>query len=161
VIESVRVETLSEQHAAVVRGRRPPEEIGEFVGPAYAAVSAALAAQGIAIAGPPFCRYSVGEDEMNAEGQAEEFSMAVGFPTERAAEVAGEVEPMILPAGDAVVVVHVGAYPELGEAYAAGADWLREHDLEMSADPWETYLDGPDADPHHTVLRFPCRPITT
>ena len=161
MIESVRVETLSEQHAAVVRGRRPPEEIGEFVGPAYAAVSAALAEQGVAIAGPPFCRYAAGEGEMTAEGHAEVFSMAVGFPTERAIEPAGDVEPMTFPAGDAVVVVHVGAYPELGEAYAAGASWMREHDLEMSSDPWETYLDGPDADPHRTVLRFPCRPAAT
>jgi effector-binding domain-containing protein len=155
VIESVGVETLSAQHAAVVRGQRAPEEIGEFVGAAFAAVGAALAAQGIAPAGPPVCRYSMGEGEMDLQGSADVYGLAVGFPCAAPIEPDGDVVPMTLPAGDAVVVVHVGGYHELGEAYAAGAAYIAEHELTPSSDPWETYLDGPDADPHRTVLTFP------
>jgi effector-binding domain-containing protein len=155
VIESVRVETLSEQHVAVVRGRRAPEEIGAFVGAAYAAVGAALAAQGIAPSGPPVCRYSMGEGEMDLQGAADVYGLAVGFPCASPIEADGGVVPMTLPAGEAVVVVHVGGYAELGEAYAAGAAFISEHGLEATSDPWESYLDGPDADPHRTVLTFP------
>jgi effector-binding domain-containing protein len=155
VIESVRVETLSVQHAAVVRGRRAPEDIAEFVGPAYAAVGTALAAQGLAPTGPPFCIYSMGEGEMDLQGSADVYGMAVGFPCASPIERDGDVEPAVLPGGDAVVVVHVGHYQELGEAYSAGAGYITEHDLVPSSDPWETYFDGPDADPHRTVLTFP------
>ena len=155
MIESVRVERLSEQQAAVVRGRRAPEEIGEFVGAAFSAVGGALAAQGIAPPGPPLCRYSMGEGEMDLQGSADVYGLAVGFPCASPIETDGDVVPMTLPAGDAVVVVHVGAYQELGEAYAAGAAYITEHDLQATSDPWETYLDGPDADPHRTVLTFP------
>jgi effector-binding domain-containing protein len=53
--------------------------------------------------------------------------------------------------------VHVGQWPELGEAYAEVARWMAEHGVVSAGDPWETYLDGPEAPVHRTVLTFPCR----
>ena len=59
--------------------------------------------------------------------------------------------------GPAVVVVHVGQWHEMGEAYAAAQEWMAEHGVVNAGDPWETYFDGPEAPVHSTVLTFPCR----
>ena len=126
------------------------------MGPAFEEVVAALADQGLHPAGPPFCRYSMGSDGMDDQGRAAVFVLAAGFPCSAPAAAAGRAEPMQLPGGSAVVAVHVGAYPELGEAYAAVAQYMGEHDLEPAGDPWESYLDGPEVEVHRT---FPHQPV--
>ncbi len=158
MIESIQIEERTEQVAAVVRGRCAPEEIGPFVGPAFEEVLAALGAQGLHPAGPPFCRYTMGDGGMDEQGQATVFVLAAGFPCSAAVEASGRVEPMVLPAGTAVVTLHVGAYEELGETYAAAAQHMAEHGLEPDGDPWESYLDGPEVEVHRTLVTSPCRP---
>jgi effector-binding domain-containing protein len=155
MIESIGVETLTARHAAVVRGRARAEEIGTLVGQAYGEVMHALGAQGLAPVGPPFVRYAMAG--MDAGGQAEEFELAAGFPCGSPAGAAGRVEATDLPAGEAVVAVHVGQWSEMGEVYAAVTAWMVEHALAAAGDPWETYLDGPEAPVHRTVLTWPCR----
>jgi effector-binding domain-containing protein len=151
MIETIGIETVTARTTAVVRGHARAEEIGPLVGQAYAEVGQALTAQGLFPAGPPFVRYA-------REGMGpDEFDLAAGFPCTRAATAAGRVEPMELPGGDAVVATHVGPWDELGDAYRAVEDWMTEHGLVAADDPWETYLDGPEAPVHRTVLTCPCR----
>lgn len=159
MIESIGVQELAPQEAAAMSRRCAPEEIGAFVGEAYGAVMAALTAQGLAPVGPPFCRYAMGGDEgMDASGQAAVFGVTAGFPCSGPAAESGGVVPLTLPGGSAVVATHVGAWTELGEAYAAVAAWMSDHGLEAAGDPWETYLDGPEVPEHRTLLHAPCRP---
>jgi effector-binding domain-containing protein len=155
MIESIGVEKVTARTTAVVRGHARPEEIGPVVGQAYGEVAAALAAQGMAPMGPPFVRY--GREAMTSDGQSDEFSLAAGFPCTGPVAAAGRVEPMELPGGDAVVAVHVGQWDQLGEAYREVDVWMTEHELVAADDPWETYLDGPEAAVHRTVLTCPCR----
>jgi effector-binding domain-containing protein len=158
MIESISIQEQTARTAAVVRGRVPAEEIGRLVGEAYGEVGHALGVQGIAPDGPPFVRYALGGDDgMDASGAAADFSLAAGFPCTGAVTPSGRVEAMELPAGPAVVVVHVGQWHEMGEAYAAAQEWMAEHGVVNAGDPWETYLDGPEAPVHRTVLTFPCR----
>ncbi len=158
MIESIGVQRLEPQPAAVVRGRAAPQEIGGFVGAAYGAAMAALSAQGHGPAGPPLIRYAQGGDDgMDASGAADVFVLEAGFPCPPGFESTGEVDAVLLPAGDAVVVVHVGQWSQLGEAYAAVEQYLAEHGLIRAGDPWETYLDGPDVPEHRTILTAPCR----
>ncbi len=157
MIEDIRVEQIPAQESAVVRGRCAPEDIGQFVGAAYEEVMAALGEQGLGPAGPPLCRYLMGAEGMDEQGQAAMFTLAAGFPTSGSVAATGRVEAMTLPAGSAVVAVHVGAWTDLGQAYAAVAQWMAERDLEPSGDPWESYLDGPEVEVHRTMLTSPCR----
>jgi effector-binding domain-containing protein len=159
MIESIHVEEQTARSAAVVRGQARAEEIGPLVGHAYAEVAQTLGAQGLGPAGPPFVRYA--RESMDAGGQAEVFDLAAGFPSSGRAAPDGRVEPMELPAGRAVVALHVGAWSELGEAYRAVAAWMNEHGLVAADDPWETYLDGPEAAVHRTLLTCPCREAGT
>lgn len=154
MIESVSVETLLEQPVAVVRGAVRGDEIGGFVGEAYGEVIGTLGAWAGGAAGPPLIRYSA----RTTDASSEVFVLAAGFPCDGAFQGSGRVERSDLPAGPAVVAVHVGEWPELGEAYAAVAAHLAQHGLVAAGDPWETYFDGPDASPHRTTLTQPCRP---
>jgi effector-binding domain-containing protein len=101
--------------------------------------------------------YTLGADGMDDSGAAEVFTLAAGFPCAASFAGSGTVEAATLPEGDAVVAVHVGAWQELGEAYAAVEAFFAEHGLTRAGDPWESYLDGPEADPHRTILTAPCR----
>jgi effector-binding domain-containing protein len=157
MIESIGVETLAAQSVAVVRGKAHGHEIGEFVGAAYGEVVAALGAQEAGPTGPPLIIYALGAEGMDESGQAMVFTLAAGFPCAASFTASGRVEAATLPGGDAIVAVHVGAWPELGEAYAAVEAYFAEHGLSRAGDPWETYLDGPEADPHRTILTAPCR----
>lgn len=155
MIESIGVERLQPQTAAVVRGTARPEEIGAFVGAAYGDVVAALGAQGVGPVGAPVIRYALGA--MDTSGAEQVFALEAGFPCPAGFEGSDQVERVELPGGDAVVAVHVGQWQELGEAYGTVEAFFAEHALERAGDPWETYLDGPEADPHRTILTAPCR----
>lgn len=155
MIESIGVEHLQAQSVAVVRGTARAEDIGAFVGAAYGDVVAALAAQGLGPVGAPIIRYSL--ESMDTGGAAEVFALEAGFPCDPGFVGDSHVEIATLPEGDAVVAVHVGQWQELGEAYAAVEAFVVEQSLERAGDPWEAYLDGPDADPHRTILTAPCR----
>lgn len=157
MIESIGVERLQAQSIAVVRGTARPEEIGAFVGAAYGEVVTALGAAQAGPTGPPLIVYALGADGMDDSGAAEVFTLAAGFPCAASFAGSGTVEAATLPEGDAVVAVHVGAWQELGEAYAAVEAFFAEHGLTRAGDPWESYLDGPEADPHRTILTAPCR----
>jgi effector-binding domain-containing protein len=159
VIESIGVAVLTEQPVAVVRGRARPEEIGEFVGSAYAEVLGTLAAHGLTPVGPPVTRYVQGAGGMDSAGQAEVFTLEAGFPCVPGFTGTTTVEAGVLPGGEALVATHVGAWTELGEAYAAVETHLAEHGLARAGDPWETYLDGPDVEVHRTILTVPCRTL--
>ena len=157
MIESIDVQSLDEQPVAVVRGSARAEEIGEVVGSAYAEVLGTLAAYGLGPVGAPVIRYHQGEGGMDGSGQAEVFALEAGFPCPAEFRGTASVEVAALPGGEAVVAVHVGAWAELGEAYAAVEAYLADHGLARAGDPWETYLDGPDVAVHRTILTLPCR----
>jgi effector-binding domain-containing protein len=159
MIESIGVEELEPQHGAALVGRCRDDEIGPFVGEAYGAVLAALGRQGLAPVGPPFVRYATGGEEgMDASGHAYVFGVTAGFPCGAAASADGDVVPVVLQGGSAVVAVHVGAWTDMGAVYGAVAAYMAEHGLEAAGDAWETYLDGPEVEEHRTILRAPCRP---
>ena len=60
------------------------DDIADFVGGAFAEVMAVLERQRLAPAGPPFSRYTVGEDGFEVES---------GFPTSGVVAATGRVVP--------------------------------------------------------------------
>lgn len=159
MIESIEVRTLADQPVAVVRGSARADEIGGFVGSAYAEVLGTLAAHGLGPVGPPVIRYHQGAGGMDESGQAQVYSLEAGFPCPPGFAGTPSVAVTTLPGGPAVVVTHVGAWAELGEAYAAVEAHLADNGLARAADPWETYTDGPDVEVHRTILTVPCRTL--
>lgn len=79
--------------------------------PLFDAGYSAIAASGAPIAGPAFALYT--------GDVSTRFDLELGFPvTDPLTGPIGEVEPSELPAGDVLVVSHLGGYDGLGPAWA-------------------------------------------
>lgn len=137
--DPVQRRTLDEQLTAIIGDTVELDEIGPWVSGAFGRVAAALAAQRVAPAGPPYARYfPVGDRRFHVEA---------GFPVHCQIEVEGGVGPTVLPAGPALATVHTGPYDEVSEAYDRIAAWAAEHGLTTGTDPWEIYVTDPSAEP--------------
>lgn len=146
---NVIIETLPTQNVAAVSARVSRDEIAQFLGGVFAEVLQAAQAQGAQPVGPPFARYAVVD---------EAFEVMAGFPVWPAISTSGRVEPGRLPGGDVATTVHRGPYEEVGEAFHAVIDWIAQHGRQIAADPWESYLDGPEVDQPRTKVCFPLVP---
>jgi effector-binding domain-containing protein len=142
---------LQEQHAAVVRGHVRTAEIPGFLGDAFGEVARVAAGQGLRLAGAPFGRYRlVGTGAMDVEA---------GFPVRGTVAAEGRVEPTTLPGGRTARTLHVGAYAAVGAAYEAVQTWLVRNGYVRGGEPWESYLDEPDAPQPRTEVFFPCHQL--
>ena len=144
---AVTLEQRVEQPAAVVRGRVAVEGLPAFLGGAFGEVGAALAAQNLAPAGPPFGRYRVVEDGFDVEA---------GFPASGTVAGTGRVEPSALPGGPVATTTHVGSYDGVAAAYEAVTEWVESAGYTVDGEPWECYLDGPEVAEPRTLVCFPC-----
>ncbi|NND01471.1 MAG: AraC family transcriptional regulator [Acidimicrobiia bacterium] len=140
----IESKTLSEQPTVVVRGRVKVSDIGDWLGPAYAA---AARVAGAAIAGLPFGRYQV------VEGDPPAFDVEAGFPVATFVEGSGEVEAAKLPGGLVAVTWHRGPYDGLELAHKALTSWLRQHGARAAGEPWEVYYTDPMTDPDPMAWR--------
>lgn len=144
----IKVEEVGEQPAAAVMKQVPLAQVGQFIGEAFDLVMAALNAQHVSPAGPPFARYRMHGDT---------FDVTAGFPTMQPMVASGRVVPVSLPRGKVATTMHVGAYYAVKHAYDAIMEWLPEHGLHVAGDPWEVYLDGPEVAEPRTIIRVPCQ----
>jgi effector-binding domain-containing protein len=141
--------TLEPQPAAAIGGSTTHDGIAGFLGTAFGEVMAVIAQQGAAPAGPPFARY-----EMTDDG----WDIQAGFPVTAPILAAGRVEPITLPGGPALAVLHRGPYAEVARAYHAAEQWMSDNGWMGTGTPWEAYLDGPEVPDPRTIVHWPARP---
>jgi effector-binding domain-containing protein len=138
-------EELEPQAAAAIRAEVPMAELGSVFDRAFGSVAGAVAAQGVAVTGPPFGYYP------RMPGDTVE--VLVGFPVSGPIEPDGQVEPFELPGGRAVTAVHVGPYERLEQTYAALTAWAEASGLPLADHMWESYLSDPAAEPDPETWR--------
>jgi effector-binding domain-containing protein len=148
----IEVKDLEPQPVAVVRGHVAPEDIESFLGGVFEEVATTAGQQGLEVVGPPFGRWTPRDGGFDA---------TAGFPLTGRVEARGRVEPDELPGGTVARTLHSGPYDAVGAAYAATFEWLAGHGLEVTGEPWESYLDGPDVAQPRTRVCVPCSPRTT
>lgn len=129
------------QHTAVIRLAIPRAEIQHVMGPAITEVMAAVAAQGIAPAGPWFTHHLRMDPEV--------FDFEVGVPVPTPVAAAGRVQPGELRATRVARTVYQGGYEGLGAAWGEFEAWLTAGGHAVAPDLWEVYAAGPEssADP--------------
>src|SRR5215207_10887002 len=135
----VKIVELQKQPTAVIREQVAMNALPEFFGRAFAEVSAAMEAQSVQLAGPPFALYRGMPTEI--------VDVEAGFPVSTTIAALNGVEAGLLPACRAVQAMHVGSYDTLGTAYEAVKRRMRDEELEASDDMWEYYLSDPSTDP--------------
>ncbi|RDI17991.1 effector-binding domain-containing protein [Rhodococcus sp. AG1013] len=143
----IRIRDIDEQPTGVVDGNVDVDSIAAFLGPAFAEVARAAAAQDIVIVGPPFGRFRPRSDGI--------WNVEAGFPMARTIEPTGRVESASLPAGRCASTVHVGSYDTVESAYIALTQWIAEHGYATTGEPWECYLDDPDVPLPRTEIIMP------
>jgi effector-binding domain-containing protein len=148
----ISTRTLVEQPAAVSSATLSIPEIGPWLEQTFGSIAGYLVQHDVAIAGPAFARYGMRDDDR--------FDVEAGFPTATPVAPQGDIAPGTLPGGPAAVTLHVGPYDQVGEAWEAIGAWVRDHDLEAAADPWEAYLNDPGEDQTtaQTEVILPYRP---
>lgn len=130
---------LDAQEAIAVRGDVAVADLPGFFERAFHESAAAAAAADVEIVGPPFGFYP----EMPTEIVAVE----AGFPVSAPTEPEGDAHRLVLPAGRAVQVTHVGPFDTLEQTYDELQSWMAEHGIEPAAAMWECYLSDPEAEP--------------
>ncbi|NUT35102.1 MAG: GyrI-like domain-containing protein [Hamadaea sp.] len=108
-----------------------------------------LTDRGVTPAGPPIVRYHTFSDA--------ETDVEVGVPVSDAVPGEGSAQPGHLPAGPAVVAVHLGGHDRLGEAYQAlqkavadngtarGPSWEVYEWIDLNEEPDPSRWPAPDA----------------
>ena len=145
MLDEPRIVQTERQPVAVIRLIIARAEIQNVMGPAITEVMAALAAQGIAPAGPVFSHHLRMDPEV--------FDFEVGVPITVPVSATGRVRASELPAATVARTVYHGDYEGLGSAWGEFMDWIAAEGHEPAQDLWECYVTGPESDPDPDTWR--------
>lgn len=133
------------RQTAVIRFTIPRAEIRNVMGPAIAEVLAAVAAQGMAPAGPVFSHH--------LRMDPETFDFEVGVPVHAPVSAANRVKASQLPAATVARTVYHGPYEGLGAAWGEFNAWITAEGHRPAPDLWECYVAGPESNPDPATFR--------
>lgn len=129
------------QRTAVIRLTVPRAEIRAIMEPGHRELMAAIAAQGVAPAGPWFTHHLKVPDET--------FDFELGVPVNAAIAAAGRVRPGELRAATVARTAYRGPYEGLPGAWGEFLAWIAAEGFATAPNLWECYVAGPasGADP--------------
>ena len=139
------------QSAAVIHVTIPRDDIRNAMGAGYRELMTALAAQGIAPAGPWFTHH------LRTPGET--FDFEIGVPVAHAVAPAGRVKAGELPAAMVARTVYHGPYEGLAQGWGELMAWIAAEGHSPAPHLWEVYTSGPetgaDASRYRTELNRP------
>ena len=139
MLETPHIVRTDAQTIALVRLTIPRAEIRNVMGPGYQELSAALAAQGVAITGPWFTHHLRMDPDV--------FDFEICLPVAAPVSAAGRVQPGLLPAATVARTVYRGPYEGLPSAWGEFDAWITAQDRTPAPDLWEVYVAGPESGP--------------
>jgi effector-binding domain-containing protein len=145
MIDTPQITQSDARLTAVIRFTIPRAEIQKVMGPAIGEVMAAVAAQGLAPAGPVFSYHFKMDPAI--------FDFEVGVPVRKAVSPTGRVQPSQLPAKKVARTVYHGPYEGLGSAWGEFDSWIKANGHATAPDLWEYYAAGPESSPDPSQWR--------
>lgn len=133
IVQTVAV-PVAALHLTIARS-----EIQHVMGPGIQEVMGALAAQGIAPAGPWLTHH--------LRMSAEQFDFEICVPVTRPVTAVGRVVARELPAATVARTVYHGGYEGLSGAWGELMGWISAQGHTAGPSLWEVYLTDPSADP--------------
>lgn len=140
MIDTPEVIELPAQALAFVHLVIPRDQIQHVMGPGLQEVKAAVAAQGIAEAGPWLTHHR----RITPDG----FDFEICIPVERPIAASGRVQAGEWPAMRVARTNYRGPYEELYTAWPQLDAWIAENGHEGAVDLWERYVSGPWSSPN-------------
>ncbi|MEL6361951.1 MAG: GyrI-like domain-containing protein [Pseudomonadota bacterium] len=137
---TIERKTLSEQHYLFVERESSMSgpEIADAMGSGFGEVFGFNAQKGIAPISMPMAIYM----EMPS-GDKMAFRVGVFVSPEDAAKAEGNIKSATMPAGDALMMTHVGPYATLNVSHKALWDHMTNEGLPQAMPVWEIYVDDP------------------
>lgn len=135
-----------------IRTRAAVQDLPQVLGKAFGAIAQYLGELGRQPAGPPFVAYH------NMDMQ--DLDVEIGFPVPGKLPGRDDIKASEIPGGRAATCLYVGPYSDIGPAYNALSQWMKENGHEPTGVAYEMYLDDPDQTPPEelkTQILFPLR----
>lgn len=145
MIDAPSIVQTTARHTAVIHLKVPRSRIQEVMGPGLAEIQAAVAAQGVAVAGPWLTHH--------LEITPEAFDFEICVPVAVPVKAAGRVRPSQWPAMKVARAVYRGGYEGLAAAWGELDGWVKANGHRAAQDLWECYLAGPESGPDPTSWR--------
>jgi len=145
VLDTPQIVETADQLTASISLVVPRAEIQTVMGPSIHEVYAALAAQGIAPAGPWFTHHR--------RRPTDNFDFDVCVPVATPVAAVGRVKPGRLPAARVARAVYSGPYEGLAATWSELCDWIEANGYTPREDLWECYLVGPESSPDPSTWR--------
>jgi effector-binding domain-containing protein len=139
MLDTPQITQTAVQQAAIIRLTIPRKEIRNVMGPGITELMAAVAAQGIAPAGPIFSHHLKMDPAV--------FDFEIGVPVSAPIAAAGRVKPGQLPAAKVARTIFRGDYEGLGAAWGEFNAWIAAKGHTPGPDLWECYVAGPESSP--------------
>jgi effector-binding domain-containing protein len=137
MIDAPQIAESEDRATACISLVVPRTEIQAVMGPAIGEIYAALAAQGIAPAGPWFTHHR--------RRPTDTFDFDVCVPVASPVAAAGRVQPGRLAAARVARTVYHGPYQGLAAAWGEFRAWIEANGHTPRVDLWECYLVGPES----------------
>jgi effector-binding domain-containing protein len=138
---------LTEQPALMVlliRTRAAVGDLPQVLGKAYGSIMQYLGELGENPSGAPFVAY------YNMDMQ--DLDLEIGFPVSSALTGKNEIKPGEIPAGKQVSCTHKGPYAQVGPAYNALMQWVKQNGYTPTGTAYEFYLNDPTTTPENELL---------
>jgi effector-binding domain-containing protein len=137
MLDKPRIVETTAQLTAIIRLTIPREQIRDVMGPGIAELMAAVAAQGVAPAGPIFTHH--------LRMDPKTFDFELGVPVTAPVSAAGRVKAGQLRAATVARTVYHGPYEGLGSAWAEFDAWITAQGHTPAPELWECYVAGPES----------------
>ena len=147
-----KVKEQPTQATLAIRTRVSVQDLPQVLGKAYGAIAQYLGELGEQPAGPPFVAY------YNMDMQA--LDVEIGFPVSRGLSGKGDIQAGEIPGGKVVTCLYTGPYSDIGPAYNALSQWMKENGHEATGVAYEMYLNDPGQTPPQelqTQIMFPLK----
>ncbi len=145
MIDTPQIRDTDARLIAVIHLTVPRSEIQNVMGPGLHELTAAVAAQGIAVTGPWFTHHLWIEPAT--------FDFEIGVPVAAPVAPAGRVRPARRPALRVARTVYRGPYEGLAPAWGEFDAWIVAHGHTPAGDLWECYAAGPESGPDPATWR--------
>jgi len=139
------------QPALSVRTHAAVQDLPTLFGKIYGGIMQYLGELGEQPTGMPFAAY-YNMDMQNLD-------VEIGFPVARKLAGKGEIQASEFPGGKLASVMHVGPYDQVGPAYEALTQWIKDHGYQATGVAYELYYSGPETPPQEirTEIVFPLK----
>ena len=145
MLEKPEIRRTETRITAIIRLTVPRAEIQRVMGPAMAEVMTAVAAQGIATAGPVFAHHLRMSPDV--------FDFEVGVPVMAPVSPTGRVIQGHLPSTTVARTIYWGPYEGLASAWGEFDRWIAANGHQPAPDLWECYVAGPESSTDPTKWR--------